>query len=114
MIPIQIRTRQCQLIRLPILPLHLTRSMPRHAAASYGHVQLLEYLISRGGNVNITDEDGDTPLYTVESVDVAQFLVEHGANASHRNSEGISVGGSTCNHFATISNCSPSSLRSHY
>jgi hypothetical protein len=41
--------------------------------------------------VNITDEEGDTPLYTAESVTVAQFLVEHGALVDVTNSEGVSV-----------------------
>ena len=65
--------------------------MFRHAAASYGHIELLDYLISRGGNVNIADEDGDTPLYTVESIGVAQYLIEHGATTDRRNSDGQSV-----------------------
>ncbi|RDX42124.1 ankyrin [Lentinus brumalis] len=63
---------------------------PMHAAASYGHLDVLEYLISRGGNVNVTDEDGDTPLYVVENVRTAQFLVEHGAVVNRQNAEGIS------------------------
>ncbi|KAF8322540.1 ankyrin [Clavulina sp. PMI_390] len=63
---------------------------PMHAAASYGHIELLEYLISRGGDVNVTDEDGDTPIYTVESVQVAQWLVDHGAMVDRRNNEGVS------------------------
>lgn len=62
-----------------------------HAAASYGHLELLEYLISKGGDINVTDEDGDTPLYTVESVQVAKWMVEHGAEADVRNAEGLSV-----------------------
>lgn len=49
---------------------------PIHAAASYGHIDLLRYLISKGGNINITDEDGDTPLHSVEDADVARILVE--------------------------------------
>jgi hypothetical protein len=44
-----------------------------------------------GGNVDVTDEDGDTPLYTIENLDTAQWLVEHGANVHRRNNEGISV-----------------------
>ena len=44
-----------------------------------------------GGNVNITDEDGDTPLYTVEDVETAQWLVSHGATVDMRNTEGRSV-----------------------
>ncbi|KAF5367428.1 hypothetical protein D9758_003672 [Tetrapyrgos nigripes] len=52
---------------------------PMHAAASYGR-----------GNVNITDSDGDTPLYTVESVEIARYLVEKGAVVDRVNAEGIS------------------------
>ena len=39
----------------------------------------------------MTDEDGDTPLYVVENVETATFLVEHGANVNHQNGEGVSV-----------------------
>ncbi|KAF9649828.1 ankyrin [Thelephora ganbajun] len=63
---------------------------PMHAAASYGHIEVLEYLVSQGGNVNITDEEGDTPLYTVENVETAQWLVSHGATVDMRNCEGVS------------------------
>ncbi|PPR05750.1 hypothetical protein CVT24_006689, partial [Panaeolus cyanescens] len=62
----------------------------RHAAASYGHIHVLEYLISRGGDVNITDEDGDTPLYSVENIQTARYLIEHGAVVDRQNIEGIS------------------------
>ncbi|KAF8071732.1 hypothetical protein FPV67DRAFT_1482477 [Lyophyllum atratum] len=61
-----------------------------HAAASYGQLPVLEYLISRGGDVNVADEDGDTPLYTVENIETARFLVDHGATIDRRNSEGVS------------------------
>jgi len=47
--------------------------------------------------VNITDDDGDTPLYTVETLETAQFLVQHGAEINRVNSEGISV--SFCSHY---------------
>jgi len=60
-----------------------------HAAASYGHLDILTYLISRGGNVNVTDEDGDTPLYTVENTETAQILLDHGADPTWRNHEGL-------------------------
>ncbi|KAI1797356.1 ankyrin [Ganoderma leucocontextum] len=62
---------------------------PMHAAASYGHLDILEYLISHGGDVNIPDEDGDTPLYVVENVETARFLVEHGAVVDRQNAEGL-------------------------
>lgn len=66
-------------------------SFDRHAAASYGHLDVLEYLISRGGDVNITDEDNDTPIYTVETQEVAKWLIDHGAVVDRQNSEGLSV-----------------------
>jgi uncharacterized protein len=61
----------------------------RHAAASYGHIPVLEYLVSKGGDVNVTDEDGDTPLYTVETTDIARWLIDHGAKTDIRNAEGL-------------------------
>lgn len=45
-----------------------------------------------GGDVNIVDDDGDTPLYTVEDIKTAQFLVEQGAVVDRTNNEGVSVG----------------------
>ena len=44
-----------------------------------------------GGDVNITDEDGDTPLYTVETIETARWLIEHGARYDHVNAEGLTV-----------------------
>ncbi|CDO72463.1 hypothetical protein BN946_scf184980.g4 [Trametes cinnabarina] len=63
---------------------------PMHAAASYGHINILEYLVSRGGDVNVTDNDGDTPLYVVENIETARWLVEHGATVNRQNDEGMS------------------------
>ncbi|THH04823.1 hypothetical protein EW146_g10074 [Bondarzewia mesenterica] len=44
-----------------------------------------------GGDVNIPDQDGDTPLYTVETIDTARFLIHHGATTDRHNNDGISV-----------------------
>lgn len=44
-----------------------------------------------GGDVNVKDSDGDTPLYTVELLSTAQWLVQHGATVDMKNSEDISV-----------------------
>lgn len=41
--------------------------------------------------MNVTDDDGDTPIYTVENVETATWLVQHGAIVERQNSEGISV-----------------------
>lgn len=51
----------------------------------------LERAPNLGGDVNITDEDGDTPLYVVEEVSTARWLVEHGAVVDRTNHEGLSV-----------------------
>lgn len=62
-----------------------------HAAASYAHLELLDYLLSVGGDVNLADDDGDTPLFIVESVAAARWLIEHGADPRHQNEEGLTV-----------------------
>ncbi|KAJ9107357.1 hypothetical protein QFC21_000807 [Naganishia friedmannii] len=61
---------------------------PMHAAASYAHLDLLEYLISKGGDINHPDSDGETPLFTVESVEVAKWMIERGAKIDVKNHEG--------------------------
>ena len=47
-----------------------------HAAASYGHLNLLQYLIEKGGDINIQDNEGDTPLHHVEDLKTAKYIVE--------------------------------------
>lgn len=61
-----------------------------HAAASYNHLDLLRALIREFKvNVDLTDEDGETALFVVETVEAAQALVEElGVNAAHQNTDG--------------------------
>jgi serine/threonine-protein phosphatase 6 regulatory ankyrin repeat subunit B len=40
------------------------------------------FLIARGANVNIPDNNGATPLLRCQSIEVAQALIEHGANVN--------------------------------
>lgn len=64
-----------------------------HAAASYNHLLLLRTLV-RDFHVdpNIADEDGETPLFVVETVEAAQCLVEElKADTSVRNAEGVTA-----------------------
>jgi hypothetical protein len=44
-----------------------------------------------GGDVNVKDGDGDTPIYTVENIETARYLVDHGAVIAIKNNEGKSV-----------------------
>lgn len=60
-----------------------------HAAASYGHINLLKLLINNGGDINIQDNEGDTPLHHVEDLATATVMVEQlGADFKLKNSEG--------------------------
>lgn len=60
-----------------------------HAAVSYGHRELLDYLIEAGGDINVSDEDGDRPLHVVESVEMAKYVVEeYKADYRAKNSDG--------------------------
>lgn len=38
----------------------------RHAAASWSHIELLRFLLDNGGDVNIVDNEGDTPMHMCE------------------------------------------------
>ncbi|KAA6406967.1 MAG: hypothetical protein FRX48_09265 [Lasallia pustulata] len=61
-----------------------------HAAASYNHLSLLRTLVHEFHvSPNITDEDAETPLFVVETVEAAQCLVEElGADVGAQNAEG--------------------------
>jgi uncharacterized protein len=62
-----------------------------HAAASYGHIPLMKALVQKYNvDPNLTDEDGESPLFYAESLDVVKGLVEElGADVSLRNHEGV-------------------------
>ncbi|KAG7107613.1 Ankyrin repeat-containing protein like [Verticillium longisporum] len=62
-----------------------------HAAASYNHLDLLRALIQEFNvDVNLKDEDGETALFVVETVDAAKCLVEElGADIHIRGEDGV-------------------------
>ncbi|KAG9608201.1 hypothetical protein KCU84_g5384, partial [Aureobasidium melanogenum] len=61
-----------------------------HAAASYNHPELIQTLLSTYSvNPNLVDEDDETCLFSVETVDMAKFLVEQcNVDTTHKNEEG--------------------------
>jgi hypothetical protein len=60
-----------------------------HAAASYSQAELLRALIKDFKvSANITDEDGETALFSVEEIPMAELLLELGTDPSLRNHEG--------------------------
>lgn len=64
-----------------------------HAAASYNHLDLLRTLVNEFHvDVNIKDEDGETPLFVVETVETAQVLVDElKADLTVKNDEGLTA-----------------------
>ena len=64
-----------------------------HAAASYNHLALLRALVLEFNvDVNIKDEDNETALFVVETVEAAKVLVEELAvDVNHLNSEGFTA-----------------------
>jgi hypothetical protein len=61
-----------------------------------------------GGNVNVSDEDGDTPLYTVENIETARFLVDNGADFMWKNNDGLTVCQALVIHTPLLRLCQPS------
>ncbi|EST06420.1 Ankyrin repeat-containing domain protein [Kalmanozyma brasiliensis GHG001] len=91
------RVQQCVDIEhiSPTAPDEFTYT-PLHAAASYGHLDILRFLLSHPSApekaVDTTDEDLDTPLFVCETVETARCLIEEfGADARHKNSEGLTA-----------------------
>ncbi|KAI0110281.1 ankyrin repeat-containing protein [Daldinia grandis] len=64
-----------------------------HAAASYNHLDLLRTLIREFNvDVNLRDEDDETALFVVETVEAARALVEElGADITIKGSEGYTA-----------------------
>lgn len=64
-----------------------------HAAASYNHLDLLRSLVNDlNVDVNLKDEDDETALFVVETVDAARVLVEElKIDLSHRGADGATA-----------------------
>ncbi|CAG9977725.1 unnamed protein product [Clonostachys byssicola] len=64
-----------------------------HAAASYNHLDLLRTLVKEFKvSVDLKDEDNETALFVVETVQAAKVLVEElAADTLHRGSEGLTA-----------------------
>ncbi|MCJ1376500.1 hypothetical protein MMC20_007743 [Loxospora ochrophaea] len=64
-----------------------------HAAVSYNHLDLLRALANEFKvDINLKDEDGETALFVVETVDAAQVLLEElGADMTVTNVDGMTA-----------------------
>eukprot|EP00949_MAST-11_sp_MAST-11-sp1_P002706 g2706.t1 len=61
---------------------------PLAAAASYGHIEIIRFLIRNGADVNFQDTEGDTALHCVSTAEAFDVLLEAGADTSLTNNEG--------------------------
>ena len=61
---------------------------PMHAAVGYGHIEMLQYLLSVGGSLDIRDADGNLPLHHCENLTMFQFLMSLGVDPKTTNNDG--------------------------
>ncbi|WP_341755628.1 ankyrin repeat domain-containing protein [Candidatus Tisiphia endosymbiont of Ptychoptera albimana] len=67
---------------------------PLHAAAYYGYLDIMEFLLEQGIDIDVKSDNGDTPLLIVAltgNLEGMKFLVEKGADVTIKNNEGFSV-----------------------
>ena len=61
-------------------------------AAAYGYIEIVKLLVENGADVNLKDDDGDTPLENAVGMikpEVVKYLLEEKADAKVKNKEGI-------------------------
>lgn len=59
---------------------------PLHRAASAGSFESIQYLVTKGAQLDVRDRDGSSPLDAAVcegEFDCARFLIEKGANITH-------------------------------
>lgn len=62
-----------------------------HWAVDRGHIKIVQYLIDVGCEVNLQDEDGQTPLHyaaTCEHEDIVKLLLKSGADQTIKDTDG--------------------------
>ena len=59
-----------------------------HAAAAYGHHEMITVLLGHGADLHARDTDGDTPLHHCDNPETAAFLMSLGAQPTVANNAG--------------------------
>ncbi len=86
---ISLDTLPCMLTKRYFLRTFILTYFSRHAAVSYSQIEIVKYLLEHGANVDVEDFEKDTPLYVAETVEMAQLLLDHGADPKKINEDGI-------------------------
>jgi len=69
----------------------VNKRTPLHWAADYGQVEVMRYLVSKGGNINAKDNFGITPLLAAVyegHEDAVKFLLSQGADKTVKGPDG--------------------------
>ena len=64
-----------------------------HSASCRGHYHIVESLLNDGADVNLQDEDNETPLHFAARhghINIVKLLIENGADYRLKNSDGMS------------------------
>merc|ERR1712139_578692 len=72
-------------------------SQPVHWAASNAGMEVIDYLVSKGAEINAEDDNGNTPLHFAASKEspaglgIVRFLVDRGGDLDRREHKGYSA-----------------------
>ncbi len=61
------------------------QSTPLHTAVDAGYVEIVNYLIGKGADVNSTNRSEQTPLFYAKTAEIAKLLISNGANVNVQN-----------------------------
>lgn len=73
---------------------HSYHRTPLHYAALRGHLDVAEYLLSKGANINARDNASETPLYEAATegyADLVKFLLSNGADLHIQSGSGSPI-----------------------
>lgn len=71
---------------------YLLKRTPMMIAAYFGHMDIVEFLLNKGADVNAADDEGWTALILAAlrgKIDAVKILIDHGANIDAKNIKGV-------------------------
>jgi RNA polymerase sigma factor (sigma-70 family) len=60
---------------------------PVHAAANHGQIEIMQFLIDKGADINARADMGQTPLHLATTLEMVQLLAENGADTTARDDD---------------------------